>query len=79
MNENNRKQAGSGNINQGYKTMNMIVKKQNEVLLYELAKFKGLSDEETRAFVSEYLKPNYYMLEVTSSYKKEQRQRNFVY
>ena len=82
MNENNRKDSSRGdgsNINQGYKTMNTIVKKQNEVLLHEIAKFKGLSDEETRAFVSEYLKPNYYMLEITSSYKKEQRQRNFIY
>jgi hypothetical protein len=77
MTENNRENTGT--INQGYKVMNTIVKKQNEALLYEIAKLKGLNDEETRLFIDEYLKPNYYMLEITSSYKKEQKQRNFIY
>ena len=77
MDENNRENIG--NINQCYKFMNTIIKKQNELLLCEIAKWKGFNDEETRLFIDEYLKPNYYMLEITSSYKKEQKQRNFIY
>ena len=66
-------------IKSGYKTINKIVKEQNKKLLYEIAKFKEMDSEETKKFIEEYLKPNYYMLEITASYKKEQRQRNFIF
>tara|TARA_A100001015_G_C14897185_1_gene674882 strand:+ start:500 stop:730 length:231 start_codon:yes stop_codon:yes gene_type:complete len=62
-----------------YKFINRIVKEQNKKLLYEIAKFKEMNEEETEEFVNEYLKPNYYMLEITHSYKKEERQRNFIF
>jgi len=54
-------------------------KEQNKRLLAEIAKFKEMDSEETKEFIEEYLKPNYYMLEITASYKKEQRQRNFIF
>lgn len=63
----------------GYKTINKIVKEQNKILLAEIAKFKGMDSDETKEFIDEYLKSNYYMLEITASYKKEQRQRNFIF
>lgn len=63
----------------GYKTINKIVKEQNKRLLTEIAKFKEMDSEETKEFIEEYLKPNYYMLEITSSRKKEQRQRNYIF
>lgn len=66
-------------IKGGYKTINKIVKEQNKRLLAEIAKFKEMDSEETKEFIEEYLKPNYYMLEITASYKKEQRQRNFIF
>jgi len=66
-------------IKSGYKTINKIVKEQNKKLLYEIAKFKEMDSEETKEFIEEYLKPNYYMLEITASYKKEQQQRNFIF
>ena len=66
-------------IKGGYKTINKIVKEQNKRLLAEIAKFKEMDSEETKEFIEEYLKPNYYMLEITASYKKEQQQRNFIF
>ena len=76
MSSNNR---DPDNITYGYKVMNQLVKEQNKHLLKEIARFKGMNEEETREFVEEYLKSNYYMLDITSSYKKEQQQRNFIY
>tara|TARA_B100001093_G_scaffold490446_1_gene529487 strand:+ start:1188 stop:1418 length:231 start_codon:yes stop_codon:yes gene_type:complete len=66
-------------ITGGYKTINKIVKEQNKRLLAEIAKFKEMDSEETKEFIEEYLKPNYYMLEITASYKKEQQQRNYIF
>ena len=66
-------------IKGGYKIINKIVKEQNKRLLAEIAKFKEMDSEETKEFIEEYLKPNYYMLEITASYKKEQQQRNFIF
>lgn len=77
MDKNNRNRALE--VNQGYKIMTKIVKEQNRLLLYEIARFKELNSEETEEFVAEFLKPNYYMLDVTGIYKKEKIQRNFIY
>ena len=76
MSSNNR---DPDNITYGYKIMNQLVKEQNKQLLKEIAKLKGMNEEETREFVEEYLKPNYYMLDITSFYKKEERQRHYIY
>ena len=77
MNKNNR--LRDIEVENGYKMLNQIVKEQNRILLYEIARFKKMNKEETEEFVKEYLKSNYYMLEITGLNKKEQMQRNFIY
>ena len=77
MNKNNR--LRDIEVENGYKMLNQIVKEQNRILLYEIAIFKKMNQEETEEFVKEYLKSNYYMLEITGLNKKEQMQRNFIY
>ena len=77
MNKNNR--LSDIEVENGYKMLNQIVKEQNRILLYEIARFKKMNQEETEEFVKEYLKSNYYMLEITGLNKKEQMQRNFIY
>jgi hypothetical protein len=77
MNKNNR--LRDIEVENGYKMLNQIVKEQNRILLYEIARFKKMNQEETEEFVKEYLKSNYYMLEITGLNKKEQMQRNFIY
>ena len=77
MNKNNR--LRDIEVENGYKMLNQIVKEQNRILLYEIARFKKMNQEETEEFVKEYLKSNYHMLEITGLNKKEQMQRNFIY
>ena len=77
MNKNNR--LRDIEVENCYKMLNQIVKEQNRILLYEIAIFKKMNQEETEEFVKEYLKSNYYMLEITGLNKKEQMQRNFIY
>ena len=57
-------------IKGGYKTINKIVKEQNKRLLAEIAKFKEMDSEETKEFIEEYLKPNYYMKKLRHHIKK---------
>ena len=78
MTSNNRGNQNES-ISDSYKIMNQIVKEQNKRLLIEISMLKNMDEETAKEFINDYLKPNYYMLEITLSRKKEQRQRNYIF
>ena len=58
-------------MNSSLNLITKIIKNQNRDLLYELAKFKQLNEEETIKFIEDFLKPNYYCPTIVKYYKKE--------
>ena len=59
--------------------ISVTIKNQNKKLLEDIAKHKELTDEETKEFVNKFVKPQYYIPVITKMYKKEVKQRDFIF
>ena len=55
--------------------ISMFIKEQNRIILQNIAKDKFKNQDEREMFIDKYLKPNYYIPEVTKKKKFEDLQQ----
>lgn len=75
---NNTKKVSSYVSPTGTEIISLMIKSQNEILLRQIAKDKKMSEEATENMLSTFLKPCYFVPQVTSDKNKEIIQKKYI-